>query len=58
MRPLSRRSLIAGATAALAVPRAFSRAASSGPLKLTFNAGAVCTSAAPVAVEKGFFKKS
>jgi NitT/TauT family transport system substrate-binding protein len=55
--PLSRRSLIAGATAALAVPRSFSRAAPSGPLKLTFNAAAVCTSAAPVAVEKGFFKK-
>lgn len=56
MRPLSRRTLIAGATAALAVPRAFARAAP-GPLKLTFNAAAVCTSAAPVAIEKGFFKK-
>ena len=56
-RPLSRRTLIASATAALAVPRTFTRAASSGPLKLTFNAAAVCTSAAPVAIEKGFFKK-
>ena len=56
-RPLSRRSVIAGAAAALIVPRAFGRAASPGPLKLTFNAGSVCTSAAPVAIEKGFFKK-
>jgi NitT/TauT family transport system substrate-binding protein len=53
----SRRTLIASAAATLAVPRAFGRAASSGPLKLTFNAAAVCTSAAPVAIEKGFFKK-
>lgn len=52
-RPLSRRAVIAGATAALAMPRAVARAASAGPLKLTFNAAAVCTSAAPVAIEKG-----
>ena len=56
-RPFSRRSLIAGGAAALVLPRAFSRAAPAGPLKLTFNAAAVCTSAAPVAIEKGFFKK-
>jgi len=53
---LSRRSLMVGA-AALGIPRSFGRAAASAPLKLTFNAGAVCTSAAPVAIEKGFFKK-
>ena len=53
---LSRRSLIAASAATLAVPRTFAKAAP-GPLKLTFNAGAVCTSAAPIAVQKGFFKK-
>jgi NitT/TauT family transport system substrate-binding protein len=54
--PLSRRSLIAASAASLALPRGLVRAAPA-PLKLTFNAAAVCTSAAPVAVEKGFFKK-
>ena len=57
---VSRRSLIAASAAALAtglsLPRGSVRAAQ-GPLKLTFNAAAVCTSAAPVAIEKGFFKK-
>jgi NitT/TauT family transport system substrate-binding protein len=55
--PVSRRTLIASAAAALAIPPIVSRAAPAGPLKLTFNAGSVCTSAAPVAIEKGFFKK-
>jgi NitT/TauT family transport system substrate-binding protein len=52
----SRRRFIVGAAAAFGAPALISRAEPAAPLKLTFNAGAVCTSAAPVAVEKGFFR--
>lgn len=55
---LPRRTLLTAGAAVLAAPFVLRRRAlADGPLRLAWNAGAVCLSAVPLAIERGLFKK-
>ncbi|WP_377807197.1 ABC transporter substrate-binding protein [Azospirillum sp. A29] len=57
-RPLSRRGLIAAGAVTLAAPFVLRRrAVAAEPLRLSWNAGAVCFSAVPLAFQLDLFKK-
>lgn len=55
---LSRRRLLAAGAATLAAPAVLrGRALAAEPLRLSWNAGAVCFSAVPLAIQRGLFQK-